>query len=349
MISLCMIVKNEAENLSSCLSSAATFVNEIVIVDTGSIDNTKEIAKKFTDKIYDFKWCDDFSKARNFSIENASNDWILILDADEVIKKFDGKRIFEFINDHKNFNTVGRIEIMNFLENDKKVTERVSRLFNKNYFYYEGIIHEQIIALNGATHNSIPVNIKVDHLGYTKELVEKRDKTNRNIKLLKKAIENSSEDSYYHYQIGKTYYLGKQYVKARYSFQRAIKYMDGTNYYYSEDLIESYGYSLINTENFSKALELEEYDTSYGYSADFKFLMGLIYMNNGKFENSIEAFFKCTNMKESKGEGVNSYLAYYNIGVIYECLGLNDKAEKYYKMCKEYKPALERLKIHKLK
>lgn len=344
MISLCMIVKNEEKNLQNCLMAVTPFINEIVIVDTGSTDNTKEVARKFTDKIYNFKWCDDFSKARNFSIEMASNDWILILDADEVINNFDSNSILKFINNDKNFNTVGRIEIINFLENNKIVTERVSRLFNKNYFHYEGIIHEQITALNAVTHSSIPVNIKVDHFGYTKELVEKTNKITRNIKLLKKAVENNFEDSYYHYQLGKTYYLDKQHIKALYSFQRAIKYMDGINYYYSEDLIVSYGYSLLNTENFSKALELEKYDMYYGASADFNFLMGLIYMNNGKFKDSIKTFLKCIDIKECKGEGTNSYLAYYNIGVIYECLNLKDKSVEYYKMCKDYKPALERLK-----
>lgn len=62
------------------------FVDEITIVDTGTGDNTKTIASEFTDKIYDFKWCNDFSKARNFSISKASNDWILVLDADEFLQ-----------------------------------------------------------------------------------------------------------------------------------------------------------------------------------------------------------------------------------------------------------------------
>lgn len=343
MISLCMIVKNEETKLSSCLESAAPFVSEIIVVDTGSIDNTKEIARKYTDKIYDFKWCDDFSEARNFSIKMASNDWVLILDADEIIKEFDSKNIFEFINNDKNFNIVGRIEITNLLENNKNITERVSRLFNKNYFCYEGIIHEQVTALNGEFHCSVPVNISVWHLGYGEEVVKKTNKIGRNIKLLKKVLDNSPEDPYYNYQLGKTYYLDKQYLKALYSFQRAIKYMEHMNYYYSEDLIESYGYSLINTEKFNKALQLEQYNIDYETSADFNFLMGLIYMNNGKFENSIEAFLKCTSIKESKSEGVNSYLAYYNIGIIYECLGLKDKSIEYYKMCRNYEPALKRL------
>jgi len=76
-ISLCLITKNEELFLEQCLNSVKDLVDEIIIVDTGSIDKTKEIAKKFTDKIYDFEWCDDFSKARNEFFKYATKDWIL--------------------------------------------------------------------------------------------------------------------------------------------------------------------------------------------------------------------------------------------------------------------------------
>jgi glycosyltransferase involved in cell wall biosynthesis len=80
-----MIVKDEQDVLEIALSSVKGFADEIIIVDTGSNDNTKKIARKFTNKIYDFKWIDDFSAARNFSLSKATGNWILVLDADEVI------------------------------------------------------------------------------------------------------------------------------------------------------------------------------------------------------------------------------------------------------------------------
>lgn len=84
-ISLCMIVKNEEKVLERCLKSIADLMDEIIIVDTGSTDRTKEIAKKYTDKIYDFEWIDDFSAARNFSFSKATKDYIYAADADEVL------------------------------------------------------------------------------------------------------------------------------------------------------------------------------------------------------------------------------------------------------------------------
>ena len=84
-ISLCMIIKNEEDTIERCLSSVEGVVDEIILADTGSDDRTKEIASRFTDKIYDFKWINDFSAARNFAYEQATMDYILWLDADDII------------------------------------------------------------------------------------------------------------------------------------------------------------------------------------------------------------------------------------------------------------------------
>lgn len=95
-ISLCMIVKNEEKNLERCLSSYAPLMDEIVVVDTGSTDRTKEIAARFTDKIYDFQWVDDFSAARNFSFEKATCEYIFSADADEVLDE-ENREQFEIL------------------------------------------------------------------------------------------------------------------------------------------------------------------------------------------------------------------------------------------------------------
>lgn len=92
-ISLCMIVKNEEAVLERCLNSIADLMDEIIIVDTGSQDNTKEIAKRYTDKVFQFQWVDDFSKARNFSFSKATKDYIYVADADEVLDDKNRKKL----------------------------------------------------------------------------------------------------------------------------------------------------------------------------------------------------------------------------------------------------------------
>ena len=84
-ISLCMIVKNESEVLARCLDSVRDAVDEIIIIDTGSDDNTREIARRYTDHVYDFEWIDDFSAARNYSFSKASMDYCMWLDADDML------------------------------------------------------------------------------------------------------------------------------------------------------------------------------------------------------------------------------------------------------------------------
>lgn len=344
MISLCMIVKNEEQGLAQCLNSVKDIVDEIIVVDTGSNDTTKEIALKYTNKVYDFIWDNDFAKARNFSISKANNDWILVVDADEIVTNFNVETILSLINSGDKL--VGRIKRINIFEDstgEKKYIERINRLFNKNHYNYTGTIHEQVTSLNNTSYKTVPIDIDIEHIGYIKEVLNKSNKISRNISMLKQAIDDNSNDPYLHYQLGKSYYMGKEYTLASESFEEALKYDINFNYEYAEDLVETYGYSLINTNRFIDAIKIEEFYIYYKEYPDFNFLMGLIYMNNGRFNDAVSSFYRCIGNTEGKIEGVNSYLAYYNIGVIFECLGHTEEASKHYNMCGNYKPALSRL------
>lgn len=92
-ISLCLIVKDEEKNLEKCLNSFRPLCDEIIVVDTGSKDKTKQIAKILGAKVFDFKWRDDFSAARNFAISKATKKWVMVVDADDVIEKKSLKKL----------------------------------------------------------------------------------------------------------------------------------------------------------------------------------------------------------------------------------------------------------------
>ena len=113
-LSLCMIVRDEEEFLPECLLSVSPIVDEIIVVDTGSGDRTKDIARIFGAKVYDFTWCDDFSAARNFSISKAAGDWILVLDADEVISTADHRHLLELIREPHPFPVAFSFETRNY-------------------------------------------------------------------------------------------------------------------------------------------------------------------------------------------------------------------------------------------
>lgn len=98
-LTLCMIVKNEERYISRCLSSVQDIVDEIVIADTGSQDNTKDICKSFQARVFDFEWENDFAKARNYALQHAEGDWILMLDADEELDQETGRFLTSLLHD----------------------------------------------------------------------------------------------------------------------------------------------------------------------------------------------------------------------------------------------------------
>ncbi|MCK5492608.1 MAG: tetratricopeptide repeat protein, partial [Candidatus Omnitrophica bacterium] len=161
-VSLCMIVKNEEKHLARCLNSVKSIVDEMIVVDTGSTDMTKDIAKVFGAKVYDFKWNDDFSEARNFSISKASGKWNLIMDADETISFLDYYNFKKIIEKSKpfayQFTTRNYTLLFNMLgwnANDEKYinenagagwtpSDKVRLLSNKPGILFEYPIHELI-------------------------------------------------------------------------------------------------------------------------------------------------------------------------------------------------------------
>jgi glycosyltransferase involved in cell wall biosynthesis len=145
-ISLCMIVKDEEKILENFLAPIKDLVDEIIIIDTGSLDKTKEIAKKFTDKVYEFKWQNDFSKARNFSISKATKEWILVLDPDEKIEKEDIIKLKEILTQQKSLtiNKGGRVGPI-IPPKESKVPTLGFRLIQKTYY------KNKIISIRGIT------------------------------------------------------------------------------------------------------------------------------------------------------------------------------------------------------
>lgn len=346
MLCFCMIVKDEASIIERCLQALKKYSYNIIVIDTGSKDNTKEIVYKYTDKVYDYKWNDSFSDARNFALKKADEEFIFMIDADEVITEFNKEKVEELIK----FNTgkVGRISIVNEFKKDgvlSKSREKVSRIFSKKYYKYEGAIHEQLVNLNGVNKKGYDLPIEIIHNGYDYCEIERKDKVKRNISMLKKELAINSEDPYILYQLGKTYYMAEDYKSSYIYFNKALDIDLDVSLEYVQDLIECYGYSLVNMKEYVEALKLINVYDVFSKSSDFVFLIGLVYMNNGMFKNAVNEFIKASSMSKCKVVGVNSYLAYFNIGVIYECLGQIDEAVKYYLKCSGYLPAIDRLKL----
>ena len=112
-LSVCIITKNEKENLRKCLQRLKEYGFELVVVDTGSVDGTVSMASEYTESIYEFPWCDDFAKAKNFAVSKAANDLVFVLDSDEFIERIDVQKLKNLIMEYPGY--VGRILRKNFI------------------------------------------------------------------------------------------------------------------------------------------------------------------------------------------------------------------------------------------
>lgn len=346
MISICIITKNESKNIRECLERISPFQYEIIVVDTGSSDDTKNIAFEFTDKVYDFKWENDFSSARNFCISKATQEFILVIDCDEYLTEFDKNEFEKLIK--KNSNSVGRICRTNLQSNGNeqvKIMERINRLFPKELFHYSGRIHEQVTENDNSDYNTYDLPIFFDHVGYDGDIEFRNKKAKRNIELLDLELQQNQNDTYLLYQLGKSYYMQQDYSSACDYFSRALSFDLDTRLEYVIDMVETYGYALLNSKRYAEALPFENIYEAFGHRAEFNYLMGLIYMNNAIFDQAIEKFLKATKYRQCQIEGVNSFMAFYNVGVIYECLGDIENALAYYRKSGGYDKAKARIEI----
>lgn len=344
--SICLIVKNEEKNIDKCLQKLTFLQNkgvEIIVCDTGSTDDTVNIVKKASVTLHSFSWCDDFSAARNFCADKASTDWILAVDSDEFLLS-DPTKVLAFF-EATNFNPENVYMFTRINHTETGTTkDQTARFYHKDFYHFHGIIHEQLFRNDGSTPVYKQLPLIFDHTGYANPTISNQ-KANRNLTLLKKAYEKDSEDPYTLFQIGQTLRILGNFEEALFYFEKALTFDVNPKLDYIKTLIESYGYTLLDLKRPKDALTLTGIYDTFCDRADFVFLMGTIYMQNGMFEKAISEYKKAVTIPSYCVEGVNSYSAYYNIGVIYECLGDTNNAHDFYKLCGDFAPAINRLKV----
>jgi len=238
-LSLAMIVRNEAEDLEDCLQSVQSEVNQIVVVDTGSTDATKDIARNFGAEIYDFEWKNDFAAARNEALKHVNGDWILQLDADHRLKNKVDKSLPEQL---EIIDALGlMINEKTFLKNGNQ--QNLSRLLlfkNLRSIKYQGALHESPYdsLKQYARKNGIEPwlkkddQIEIEHYSYA----DPEKKLKRNLAVLTKGLQNEPKNSQYRYNylmtlrgLGRT----EEYHKKLAEYIEEV-FRDRGNYLYSE-------------------------------------------------------------------------------------------------------------------
>ena len=235
-ISLCMIVKDEAKKLPQCLASVKDLVDEIVILDTGSGDATPTIAEKAGAKVNFLIWSDDFAHARNVSLAQATQDWILILDADETLTKA-GRQLIESIQQDKPLGTVDPSDLLlvtmmrrEIGANQSPYTQ-VSRLFRNHEKLrfvrpYHESVDESVEALMSAEARWQVAqfgDVAIDHTGYSVSEIAVKGKLARARRIMEVHLEKYPEDAYTANKLGALYTQSNEWDMALSILQRALR------------------------------------------------------------------------------------------------------------------------------
>lgn len=339
-VSLCMIVKNEEKVLGRCLDSVKDAMDEIIIVDTGSSDQTKEIAARYTDRIFDFEWTDDFSAARNFSFSKASMDFIMWLDADDILTKADFSEFLRLKQELPNDIDVVMMRYNTaFDEEGKPVFSYYRERMVRRTIPHEwkGRVHEAIVC-NGQTYyaESPAVTHKSIKTGYS----------DRNLRIYEKQIRDGEKlaprDMFYY---GRELYYHKHYERSIEVLTAFLSNPDG----WVENKIEAckiLSYCRSASGNLYGALEaLAGSFLCAAPRAEICCEIGNLYMRLGQYRNAIPWFELALTIREDTKSGAfisedsHGYLPCIQLCVCHDRLGEYEKAEKYNRQAGTYRPS----------
>lgn len=338
-ISLCMIVKDEEAVLGRCLDSIKDAVDEIIIVDTGSSDSTKEIAARYTNRIYDFEWIDDFSAARNYSFSKANMDFVMWLDADDVIEDKDRAALIEFKN---NIPDTADVIMMRYNtafdeEGNPVFSYYRARLIRRSIqFSWQGRVHEAIVHSGRTLYKEIAVTHRSVKKVYT----------DRNLKIYEKqksdGIPFSPRDQFYY---GRELYYHKRYEEALTVLEEFLNSGEG----WTENNIEAckiMSYCYTQKNEIQKALDALTVSFRYDSPrAEICCELGNLFMKKNNYR--IAAFWFETALRIPKNEtgggfvsqDCYGYLPCIQLCVCYDRLGDRKKSEAYNQIAGKYRPS----------
>ncbi|ASP25907.1 MULTISPECIES: glycosyltransferase [Bacillus] len=356
-LTLCMIVKNEERYISRCLSSVQDIADEIVIADTGSQDNTKDICKSFQARVFDFEWENDFAKARNYALQHAEGDWILVLDADEELDQETGRFLTSLL--HDGLPSRGLLKIINYtgkqLDENEAFESMQPRLFrNHKGLLYQGRIHENISAPNEEENNAFfTLPCVIHHYGYLEQEEKIKQKHKRNISILNEELSEENPDPWLVYHLASECYRIKDYEKALHLVNGSIfqflseKRMPPSLLYYLKYTI------LLELKRYEEAEQgIEKVLKLYPDYSNLHYYKGLVLYHLEKYRAAIKAFENGTQVEGENADhlmlkGAADFRAFYYMAKCHSALNHDMTAiayaKKSVKFNPQFKPAKELL------
>ncbi len=340
-VSVCIIAKDEQMHIGECLKRLQPYGFEIVVTDTGSTDHTKQIASQYADKVIDFSWNDNFSTARNFCADHASNRYILAIDCDEYMEKCDTHVLTKQLRTYPDMAGVLCVESFVRCSDGRisRVKDHVPRLYDKKKFAYRGVIHEQILSRRGnISHKNFLLPMKIIHHGYALSSEQMRLKQERNLHLLYHVLEMEGESAYLCFQIGQSELVLENCARAITFYERGISLVTDHRPLYVHNMVEGLAKAYVMTGREKDALALMERHEPLCDSARFVFYHANVLMDNHEPLKALVKYVKATVMPDADMLGSELLYCYQHIIDLYHLFGEDDLADVFrrkYRECHE--------------
>lgn len=358
-ISAALIVRNEAAMLGPCLESLAGVVDDVVVVDTGSSDGTPALAEGHGARLATFAWCDDFAAARNFALDQAAHDWVLVIDADERIRnRLEAGGLLRAFVAEQGSGALGTLQIVSPTRpgpETQVAADHTIRFFHREYVRYAGAIHEQPVH-RSAEAVVASTGVIVDHLGYAQDPEDEGHKAHRNIRILERALAETPNDEYLHYQLGKSYFALERYADSVESLSRAlaaVSFAPGAMPTGHQGpvarpvltgMLTTLAYALVNAERLDEAARVLAKHASLGHPgtcrADFDHARGYVALVQGDLALA-RACYEASMARGAEAEdvlGTGSHASAYHLGLIDEAEGNLAAAMEHYRLSLRLKP-----------
>jgi tetratricopeptide (TPR) repeat protein len=334
-LSLCMIMRDEEEHLARCLRSVQGVADEVVIVDTGSTDRSVRIAESFGARVLHEAWRGDFAAPRNTSIDAATGDWILVLDADEEL--VDGAALLPLLEDEGLEGYC--LREVNFIGEEvgvEAVVNSAFRLFrNRPEYRYDGALHEQIMGRvdpqGGVTTRFC--GVEIHHYGYLEPTQRAKEKASRNMEIVLREVEAKPRDSFTLFNAGVEYQRIAEDEKALELFRRSFTHLPSLRAYYASLLLRNIVASLNNLGRHDEALAvLEDALQAYPDFTDMHYLQGQAYIGRREYRAAIRSFRRAIDLGDHGGDrylaqaGMGSFYCWHALGGLYVLIGDNHEA-----------------------
>ncbi len=350
ILSACLIVRDNASTLPACLESIRPWVDELVVVDTGSVDETPGIAESFGARIFEFPWCDDFSAARNESFRHARGSWLFWMDSDDTIPPECGRKLRELSRAPARPDVLGYVMQVHCPGggadggHDVTVVDHIKLVRNRPDVRFEFRIHEQVLpSIRRAGGEVEWTDIYVVHSGSDPGPEAQERKRRRDLRILHLEDAERPDHPFNLFNLGMTHADGGEFARAAEYLIRAVTLSSPDD----SHLRKSYAllvYSLAHSGRRAEAIET--CDRALGLfptDAELRFRRGVLLHDSGRFAEAAAVYEDLLARPDDRhfssvDRGIAGFKARQNLAVAYGCQGLDELAERQWLRMTEDEP-----------